>query len=121
MGLVVSGVCLVHCAALPLLAIALPAAAVLLDPQLHHRFHWLMLALAIPASAFAFVLGTLRHRRWIWPAVGVAGLSLMTFAVIEDDPAGDLAREVVLTLAGATIVAIAHVLNWRALARAARA
>lgn len=119
MGLFVSAVCMVHCAALPLFAIALPAAAFLVDPQLHHRFHWLMLALAIPASVLAFVVGSFRHRRWTWLVLGTSGLALMTLAVVANEAAGDITGEAALTLAGALIVAIAHIFNWRALARVA--
>jgi hypothetical protein len=118
MGLVISAVCLVHCALLPVAAIALPAAAFLVDPELHHRFHWLMLAVAIPASIAALVIGAWRHRRWQWLALGTIGLGLMTFAVIANESAGDIAGEAVLTLIGAVIVAVSHVCNWRELKRA---
>jgi multidrug transporter EmrE-like cation transporter len=117
MGLFVSAVCLVHCAALPLAAIALPAAAALVDPELHHRFHWFMLALAIPASVLAFIVGAWRHRRWLFLGIGSVGLALMTFAVIANEASGDIAREAVWTLIGAAMVAVAHVFNWRELRR----
>jgi hypothetical protein len=117
MGLVVSAICLVHCALLPLAAIALPAAAFLLDPELHHRFHWLMLALAVPASIAAFIIGAWRHKRLAWLALGTVGLALMTYAVVANEAAGDIAGEAILTLLGALIVGVAHLFNWRELRR----
>jgi len=117
-GLMVSVVCLAHCLALPLAALALPAAAAVIDPAFHHRFHWIMLAVAVPASLVAFAVGIRRHRRWRWLGLGVTGLVTMTFAVwAGESEEASLVRESALTLAGACLVAVAHAFNWYGMAR----
>jgi hypothetical protein len=106
--------CLAHCLALPLVAAALPALADLLrTPEWTHA---LLLILALPLSLGALAAGYRRHGRGLPFAVGAIGLALM---------AGGLGFEAYrlvemgLTLAGSSLVALAHLRNWRLLVAAA--
>ena len=115
-GVAISALCLVHCLALPLIAAALPAVDAWVDPSTHHRVHWGLLAVALPISLAALASGARRHRMHRWLALGVVGLALMLLAVL-----GWLGvdNEVPITIVGVTLLAAAHVGNWRARHRAA--
>jgi hypothetical protein len=107
-GIAVSAslLCLVHCLAPPLLAASLPALGLfVVHSQL---FHTLLLMLAMPLGVWA--LGRGRHRAGWWPlAVGLAGFTLMGAALLSAP-----LSERWLTVAGVSLVAIAHWGNWRA-------
>lgn len=107
-GIAVSAslLCLAHCLALPLLAASLPALGVLATNSV--VVHALLLMLAVPLGVWALARG--RHRAGWWPlALGVAGFTLMGTALLSA-PLG----ERWLTVAGVSLVAIAHWGNWRA-------
>ena len=100
-----SGLCLVHCLALPLVIAALPA----LGDVAGSGAHWVLLAFALPVSLW--VLARDRGPSAFAPfVIGVAGLSLMTLgvALFEGMP-----RETWFTVAGVLFVAAAHGLRWR--------
>jgi hypothetical protein len=112
-GIAVSAslLCLAHCLALPLLAASLPALGVLATNSL--VVHALLLMLAVPLGVWALARG--RHRAGWWPlALGLAGFTLMGTALLSA-PLG----ERWLTVAGVSLVAIAHWGNWRARLRLA--
>ena len=102
-GILLSGLCAVPCVAtLVLVAVLGLGGGFLLDPALH-RFG---LALAICVGGVALGLGIARHGRREPLAIGAAGLSLMTLALIT----GHGPAEAALTIAGVSLVALAH---WR--------
>lgn len=110
-GAALSSLCLVHCLALPLLALAVPAlAGALAHGHEHdHLLHLLLVALALPVSALAFLRGLRLHGRRVPVALALPGFLLMV--------AGALAHGVavqMLTVSGGLMVAAAHLLNWRA-------
>ena len=104
--------CLMHCLALPLLLAALPAASKLLDVP--ESFHLMMLAIALPISAFALVNGYRKHGATIPSALGVIGLSLMSVGVFWSD---SKSLETGLTVLGSVMLALAHIGNWQILGR----
>ena len=105
-GILLSGLCAVHCVAtLVLVAVLGLGGGFLLDPALH-RFG---LALAICVGGVALGLGVARHGRRYPLAIGAAGLSLMTLALVT----GHGPAEAGLTIAGVALVALAHVRNVR--------
>ncbi len=109
LGLLLSGLCAAHClATLALVAMLGMSGGFLLDPALH-RFG---LALAVGIGAIALGFGLARHGRREPIAIGAAGLGLMALALLTGHGPG----EAVLTIAGVSLVAVAHWRNVRHLA-----
>ncbi|KPF54105.1 CHASE2 domain-containing sensor protein [Novosphingobium capsulatum] len=105
-GVILSGLCMIHClAGLFLVGVLGLGGGVLLNPEIHH----IGLVLAIVISAATIGMGALRHGHRLPLALGLAGLALMTAAVMV----GHGAAESVLTIAGVLLVASAHVVNMR--------
>ena len=105
-GVVLSGLCLIHClAGLFLVGVLGLGGGVLLDPSIHRI--GLILALVVGANTIG--LGALRHGHLLPLAVGGTGLALMLGAVLV----GHGSAEAVLTIMGVLMVASAHVINMR--------
>lgn len=108
-GLYLSGACMVHCAALPLVALLLPSVGgVVFDHS--SLLHWLLLGLAVPVSGYALLRGYRQHQRFSALALGLVGLLVMTLGVSH---LLSHSLEIPLTLVGATVVAVSHLLNIR--------
>ncbi len=105
MGL--SGLCVVHCLALPLLALSLPLLGTWAEAE---WVHWLFVGLAAPVSLIALSRPS-RHglplALLFLAMLGVAGL----FAGVLGWPSE--ADETRVTVAGSLLLATAHLLNWR--------
>lgn len=105
-----SGLCLVHCLALPVVALAAPAALGL------ERYHWeahvAFLVTAVALTLLAFAPGklhgqALRRSKRAMSLAGI-GLAFMLSALI-----GPLHhQETLLTTIGVLVLASAHMLNW---------
>ncbi|WP_137679798.1 MerC domain-containing protein [Aurantiacibacter suaedae] len=111
-----SAICVVHCLALPVALALLPA----LSHWLHvpETVHVWLLACALPVSVM--VLGRTAHRQRAARGallMGMSGLALMGAALFA--PSETL--ETVVTLGGATLLASAHVRNWRRRSRCGHA
>ncbi|WP_298289108.1 MerC domain-containing protein [Novosphingobium sp.] len=105
-GVILSGLCLIHCVAgVFLVGVLGIGGGVLLDPDWHR---W-GLALALVIGALTIGLGALRHGRFLPLMVGSTGLALMGGALAVGH--GD--EEVVLTVIGVVLVAAAHLINIR--------
>ena len=103
LGIVLSGLCAVHCLVTLLLVAGLGlSGGILLDPALHR----VGLALAIVVGAVALGFGLARHGKREPLAIGAVGLALMTLALLT----GHSPAEAGLTIAGVALVALAH---WR--------
>jgi hypothetical protein len=105
-GVLLSGLCAVHC----LLGVVLVSAlglggGALLSPEIHH----VGLALALVIGIVSLGFGVLRHGRVAPLIVGGVGLGLMATAIAV----GHGLPEAVLTVIGVTFVAIAHIGNLR--------
>ena len=104
-GMLASCLCVVHCLGFPLLIASLPALATMFGEG--YGFHLAILAIAIPSSLFALLIGRGRHRAW-WPlVVGCIGLTSLGLAVLEVLP------DVAGTVAGSVMLVAAHIANWR--------
>jgi|TARA_B100000315_G_scaffold259180_1_gene314053 hypothetical protein len=108
-AIVLSGICLVHCLAIPLALVVLPTLGGLLFES-HELFHAFLLVLGMPISVVALVFGYRRHGHGNIVAVGTAGLCLMLLGIMH--LFGD-AGEVAATVAGALVLTAAHVMNMR--------
>ena len=109
-----SVLCLIHCAALPLLAALLPLAGQLSENEMVHQA---LALLAVPASLEAI--------RKTWPAEGFGfsivvapiGLVLLFLAAFVEAAS---AYETPMTVAGALLLGWAHLWRWARHRRAAR-
>jgi hypothetical protein len=104
-----SGLCLVHCLALPLVLAFLPFLNVLAEDQLHAQ----MLLIAVPVSTVAFTIGFRRHRRLIIAAFGALGLSLLIAGGTVAHSRYGLTADRTLTVAGSLVLALTHFWNSR--------
>ena len=102
MATTLSGLCLLHCLALPALAVLVPALATLAEAEWVHRA---LVLIAIPLS----VSVALRVRRPAFVAAVVVGLGLLSAAAFVHvlEP-----YETPLTVLGAITLGTAHGLRW---------
>ena len=105
-GMVLSGLCAIHCLLGLIVVTALGLGAGVL---LHPAVHKVGLALAVVVGIVTIGLGALRHGKPGPLVAGVLGLCLMTAGVAV----GHGWREAALTIAGVALVALAHIRNLR--------
>lgn len=105
-GVLLSGLCALHCIAGLLLVAGLGLGGELLFAPAIHRIG---LALAIVVGAITLVLGVMRHGDPRPLQVGAAGLGLMIVALVL----GHSSAEAFLTIAGVSLLAWAHLRNLR--------
>lgn len=106
LGILLSSLCALHCAASIALVMVLGASgAVLLNPAIHK----VGLVVAALTAMVAIGVGTLRHRRVMPAALATGGLSFLGAAVV----AGHGLDELLLTAIGLVLVAAAHLVNLR--------
>ncbi len=106
LGVVISGLCMVHCVAgLFLIGVLGIGGGVLLDPAIH-RFG---LIAAFVVGVITIGVAALRHGYRLPLALGATGLGLMAAAIISDHGSG----EALLTICGVLLVASAHIVNIR--------
>jgi hypothetical protein len=105
-GVLLSGLCALHCLAGLLLVAGLGLGGEFLLAPVIHRVG---LALAIVVGAATLVIGVARHRDPLPLQVGAAGIGLMIAALIV----GHGTPEAVLTMAGVALLAWAHLRNLR--------
>ncbi len=106
-GMVLSGLCAVHCVASLVLVSLLGLGGGLFASPIIHRVG---IALAVAIGAVTIGLGALRHGHAAPLVIGGAGLCLMAAALFVEHGVG----EAVLTICGVALVALAHVRNIRA-------
>ena len=105
-GVLLSGLCAVHClAGLLLVSLLGFGGELLLAPAIHE----VGLALAIVVGVFTLGLGVLRHGDPAPLAVGAAGIVLMACALVV----GHGPREALLTIAGGSRLAVAPIRHSR--------
>ncbi|WP_419826927.1 MerC domain-containing protein [Sphingomonas sp.] len=104
LAIALSGLCVVHCIATVLLAATLASAgAALADPAWHEAGF----TLAILIGAAALGRGYALHRDARPLGLGGAGLALMASGLVVEHGAGEIGA----TVAGVTLLALAHRLN----------
>lgn len=108
-GIILSGLCVVHCVlGVILVGLLGLGGEALLSPAIH-RFG-LVLALGVGLVSLGF--GVARHGRLGPMVIGGLGLALMAAAIAV----GHGLSEAVLTIMGVSLVALAHIRNLRACA-----
>ena len=104
-----SGLCLVHCLALPLLIVILPFSGQFSDGHLHMK----MLILVVPVSVVALALGFQRHRHPGVVIAGVAGMIIITVGSTIAHNYYGLFTDRLLTIVGSLVLAYTHYRNSR--------
>jgi hypothetical protein len=108
-AVVLSGICLLHCLALPVLIALLPFLGQFGDGH----FHGQMLVVVLPVSIIAFSLGFRRHRNKSVVAWGIAGMLVLAFGATVAHSSFGLVADRTATICGALILACAHYFNNR--------
>jgi hypothetical protein len=108
-AVMLSGLCLLHCLALPFLLVAMPALSELSGGHLHAQ----MLVVAIPVSAFALMAGFRRHANRYVLIFGMLGMLLLVAGGTLAHSYYGLAADRTLTIAGALVLAVTHYFNSR--------
>ena len=102
-----SGLCLLHCLALPLAVGALPVMLPFVEGHLHAQ----LLVIVVPLSVAAIGVGFLRHRSLRVVAAAAVGLGLLVVgATVAHNHLG-LAADRAFTITGAITLAAAHLFN----------
>lgn len=104
-----SGLCLVHCLALPIFVAGLPFLAGLGDEHFHAEMLWVVL----PVSTIALALGYRRHRSLLVWQTGIPGMLLLVLGGTVAHSLYGLTADRSLTLLGALVLAAAHYINTR--------
>lgn len=108
-AVMLSGLCLLHCLALPFLLLLLPAVSALVEGHLHAQ----MLVVAIPVSAVALTVGFRRHGSWYVLTFGVLGMLLLIAGGTFVHSNYGLVADRTFTIAGALVLAATHYFNSR--------
>ena len=105
-GVLLSGLCALHCVlSIVLVSVLGLGGELLLTPAIHE----IGLVLAILVGIVTLGLGVLRHGQAGPLLIGAGGIALMALALmVEHGP-----REAVLTIAGVALVATAHIRTLR--------
>ena len=121
-AMTLSGICAIHCVALPILAGMLPLfSTVVAHGHGAHEFwfHQFILFFILPISVIALWIGFRCHRK-IYPVVisGI-GLSILLFSAIYADVwiiryALPRELEIIVTLVGGALHAVGHIMNLMA-------
>lgn len=107
-----STLCLLHCLAVPVLVSVVPVFATFALAD--ERFHLALVALVVPTSVIALCLGCRLHKSRRILICGFAGVFvLVVTAILGGQHLGEIG-ETVLTVLGASVVALAHWFNFRA-------
>ena len=103
-----SALCLVHCLALPAMALLLPVLGVWARAEWVHVAFVLMATPIAALTFFDFAAG--RPRSWPLAIIAALGLGLMVAGALEV-PGPTFERG--LTVLGGALLASAHIANWR--------
>jgi hypothetical protein len=108
-GACVSGLCLVHCLAMPVVFAFAPTLAHLIpgDEVIHRLLAMLVLGAGLPS----FYLGFRKHGKKRVLALGIAGISVILGALIFGDHFGSHLAEVGTTMMGSALLATGHLAN----------
>ena len=110
LAILLSGTCLLHCLALPLLVTLVPISqGSLLEEQ---TFHLLMLWVILPTSLLALTSGCWKHKDITTIALGALGLTSLTLTAIAGHDFLTPNGEKWATITAGMILATAHIRNF---------
>lgn len=115
-GLWMSSLCIIHCLAAPILALALPIAG--LAHPFHEYFHFILALILWPMALWAFGVGYWCHRRIFILIAGIFGMILISISALST-PENYLPMfhffsaipHTLTTITGSLILVTAHLLN----------
>ena len=108
-AVLLSGLCLLHCLALPFLLVSLPAISAFSEGHLHAQ----MLILAIPVSVFALAFGFRRHGSRCIIGFGVLGMLLLVIGGTVAHSHYGLVADRTFSISGALVLGATHYFNSR--------
>ncbi len=106
-GFGLSGLCTLHCLALPLLTSILPFTEA--SHENERLFHVLMAVMIVPLGLWAFLRGYRIHKRLRLTLIGFVGLGLVLVGLLGDDHA----HGTWWTSLGSVVLMLSHLRNWR--------
>ena len=118
-AILLSGICAVHCIALPVVASMIPLLAVTIQHghQLHEFwFHQFILLFILPVSVIALAMGYRFHRQVLPLIVAGIGLSILVGVAVFAEylishHVMPHSGETIVTVSGGIVHAVGHVLN----------
>ena len=106
-----SSLCILHCLLLPVLLVAYPIGIVVtLSDEI---FHQIMVSVALPLSLASLYVGYGHHKRNQLVVLGGIGIVMLVLPLITPHELISESGETWLTVAGAVILCMAHVVNFR--------
>jgi len=105
-----SAICAIHCLCLPLLLVTFPALGSTLFGQ--ESFHKMLVWLVIPLSAASLLMGCKKHKDGATLLLGLVGMLTLIFTAAAGHALLGEYYERIATLAGASVLALAHVRNF---------
>lgn len=110
-AVVLSGTCMLHCFALPVMVTLFPILhGSLLDEKF---FHLIMLVFILPTSLIALTLGCRHHKDALTIGLGGLGLTILTLTALFGHTWFGLSGERIVTTIGGIILAASHIQNYR--------
>jgi len=110
MAISLSFLCALHCLVIPFLVVLLPNLAII--PLEREAFHFWMVVAVIPISLYALMLGCKKHKTPSIVTIGLLGLVCLIGAVMLGESYLGESGEKLLTVLGATLVALSHYQNY---------
>ena len=106
-----SSLCILHCLLLPVLLVAYPIGIlVTLSDEI---FHQIMVSLALPLSLVSLYMGYGHHKRNQLIVFGGIGIVILMLPLIVPHELISESEETWLTVSGALILCMAHIVNFR--------
>jgi hypothetical protein len=109
LGVLLSGICLVHCLVLPIAVGLVPLLGIGILG--HQQFHQVLIFLVLPTSAIGLSLGYRRHHRSYILAIGIVGVAILVAIALFAHELVDSRAEIIIASVGGIIVASSHILN----------
>ena len=106
-----SSLCILHCLLLPVLLVAYPIGIVITFSD--EIFHQIMVSVALPLSLASLYVGYGHHKRNQLVVLGGIGIVMLVLPLITPHELISESGETWLTVAGAVILCMAHVVNFR--------